>query len=390
MPVDDGLDYYDAFAEHRNVVSLPILVGDRSRKPLITIAIPTFRRPQLLREAVASALAQDATFCYEVIVVDNAPASATAEQFLELTGGVPDARLHYFRNSENIGMFGNWNRCLELARGEWVTILNDDDWLAPSFLSETMAVLDRRSDIDLLAVRFEVRDERSSKLPPGRIARLAGGAVGAALRALRRVRYPRRVQRLRLIDYYYANPHVGSLGLLFRRRIGIALGGFRQELYPTADNWFFVRIASAGRSWVLNRSLAFYRVQENESAKPEVLRAFVDHGLAMRATLNARYFGKSSILHAYSWILAKYQGRCLVHFWGGHQERARRARSILLMKIAFRAFVVCIKGCWRLRSLATGLPSRRRLMAPGPDAASEGGELQHRVGAPLAKRGDYK
>src|SRR4029078_10214759 len=45
------------------------------------------------------------------------------------------------RNERNVGLFGNFARCLELARGEHVKFLAADDWLHPAYLSEAAALL---------------------------------------------------------------------------------------------------------------------------------------------------------------------------------------------------------------------------------------------------------
>ena len=52
-----------------------------------------------------------------------------------------EGRISYYKNKENLGMFGNWNRCLELARGEWVCILHSDDKIMPNYIEEMSKVV---------------------------------------------------------------------------------------------------------------------------------------------------------------------------------------------------------------------------------------------------------
>jgi len=124
----------DSFSQHCDVESNLIYDGCKDLKPEITVAIPTFRRPDLLRESVKSALTQETSVVYEVIVVDNEQDGNWSELVDEVLAEFMPANLRLFRNSKNIGMFGNWNRCISLARGKWVTILNDDDLLFSGFL----------------------------------------------------------------------------------------------------------------------------------------------------------------------------------------------------------------------------------------------------------------
>ena len=99
----------------------------------MTIAIPTFNRVETLKRALLSALKQDFSAYYEIIVVEN-PNDTTyaAESMLldEFRG-----QITYYQNSQNIGGFNNWNRCLELARGKWICLLHSDDELLPQYLS---------------------------------------------------------------------------------------------------------------------------------------------------------------------------------------------------------------------------------------------------------------
>ena len=44
----------------------------------------------------------------------------------------------YYKNEKILGMLGNWNRGIELARAPFVTYCHDDDMLLPSALSRLM------------------------------------------------------------------------------------------------------------------------------------------------------------------------------------------------------------------------------------------------------------
>ena len=88
----------------------------------VTVAIPTYNRAHYLPEAIESVLAQ--TFQdFELLILDNASTDNTPE----LVKSFKDERIRYVRNQTNIGMFGNCNKALELARGEYVIIFHDDD-----------------------------------------------------------------------------------------------------------------------------------------------------------------------------------------------------------------------------------------------------------------------
>ena len=102
-------------------------------EPVFTIAIPTFCRSSLLKEAVFSALNQVTDVPYDVIVVDNNPErNDETEQLMEQFKDNP--LVGYYKNSSNLGMVGNWNQLFHLAKGQWVSMLHDDDLLYKNYI----------------------------------------------------------------------------------------------------------------------------------------------------------------------------------------------------------------------------------------------------------------
>ena len=80
--------------------------------PMITTIIPTFRRPELLRRAVTSALAQEGV-SLQVCVYDNASSDSTGIVVAELAK--KDPRVKYFCHQKNIGGMANFQFGLKNA-----------------------------------------------------------------------------------------------------------------------------------------------------------------------------------------------------------------------------------------------------------------------------------
>lgn len=116
----------------------------------LTIAIPVFERTEFFEEALYSLLNQ--TVKCKVIVVDN---NSSHTFFQEICGKF---KVDYFKNSSNIGMFPNWNKCFELAKTEFVMILGDDDILDLNYVSIFQASLKDNPDIDIFFSDFELLD----------------------------------------------------------------------------------------------------------------------------------------------------------------------------------------------------------------------------------------
>ena len=98
--------------------------------PLVSICIPTYNRAEMVRDAIRSALSQTYPVL-EVVVVDNASTDGTGE----VVASIADPRLRFVRNEQNLGLFGNFNRCIGLARGSLIHILHSDDTIPPGFTS---------------------------------------------------------------------------------------------------------------------------------------------------------------------------------------------------------------------------------------------------------------
>lgn len=99
-----------------------------------SIVITTYNRLNLLKRSIASALEQ--TLPCEVVVVDNASTDGTQAYVAELIqSGHP---LIYQRNDANLGHSGAVNVGVDRATGDWIKLVDDDDYLAATCI-ESMA-----------------------------------------------------------------------------------------------------------------------------------------------------------------------------------------------------------------------------------------------------------
>ena len=110
-------------------------VGAISR-PCVSICIPVFNGEEYIEEAVQSILSQTWQD-YELIVVDNASTDKTLEKIQMFQ----DSRLKIIRNKSNIGPVANFNKCLEVASGEFTKFLCADDLLFPLCVERQVMVL---------------------------------------------------------------------------------------------------------------------------------------------------------------------------------------------------------------------------------------------------------
>ncbi len=133
---------------------------------LVSIVIPAYK-PTFFREALASALAQTHPRC-EIVVCDDSPGDGIAAVVTELTGPDGTAGRHpvrYVRNPGTLGGRRNYLQCFDLARGEYVKFLNDDDRLAPGAVARMAAVLDALPGVTLVTSYRRLIDHTGRTLP---------------------------------------------------------------------------------------------------------------------------------------------------------------------------------------------------------------------------------
>ena len=126
----------------------------------LTIAIPTYQRVQLLYESLVSVAGKHVSFTYEVLVVDyEMKGAAVVGRFPETANS---CRMRYVRNVGNVGMVGNWNKCIQLARGKFVTILHDDDFLTHEFFECIESLFDSWSDSSVMYGFYSFVQDKSA------------------------------------------------------------------------------------------------------------------------------------------------------------------------------------------------------------------------------------
>lgn len=106
--------------------------------PLVSIGVPIYNEAKHLAEALDSLLAQDYENI-EIMISDNASTDSTPQICAEYVA--KDPRIRYYRNDTNVGSFENFNRAVELARGEFFMWASGHDLRHPSHMSRCIEVM---------------------------------------------------------------------------------------------------------------------------------------------------------------------------------------------------------------------------------------------------------
>ncbi|WP_200929943.1 glycosyltransferase family 2 protein [Nostoc piscinale] len=128
---------------------MPAQVDLLTYKPLISIVMPVFNTPaNFLREAIDSVLNQVYSY-WELCIADDASTDNQIRQILEDYSS-KDSRIKVVFRNENGHISRCSNSALELATGEFISLLDHDDILTPDALYEVALLLNQHPDADMI------------------------------------------------------------------------------------------------------------------------------------------------------------------------------------------------------------------------------------------------
>lgn len=212
--------------------------------------IPTFNCAHLLRTTLESVLEQDpGTEKMQIEVVDDCSTHDDPEKVVRKIGG---DRVVFSRHPKNLGLVGNFNSCIQKARGELIHILHGDDFVLPGYYEAINSAAEKYPDIALYYSTVRWVDEAGS--------------------TIRDQEFPS--------AYRHPSNDIKpfAFGVLFQfpgvtlRRIKIAESGyFDRRLGHCADWEMWVRTTAHGGALAIPNTLACYRDFGNNDTAKQVI-----------------------------------------------------------------------------------------------------------------------
>ncbi|MFP4477783.1 MAG: glycosyltransferase family 2 protein, partial [Desulfatibacillaceae bacterium] len=148
-------------------------------KPLVSVSMPCFNSAHTLPMALASLVAQTYEN-WECLLVDD----GSTDDPYAIVEQVNDPRIRYFRLPQNMGRPAARQRALEEARGEFLSMLDSDDWLFPNRLQVLVNTLTQHPAAVAVFSRFCLVDVH------GRISGVKGSGTRSILKAENAVQMP--------------------------------------------------------------------------------------------------------------------------------------------------------------------------------------------------------
>jgi glycosyltransferase involved in cell wall biosynthesis len=219
--------------------------------PLLSIVIPTYNRPLALCELLESILQQNITDL-EVIIVNDCGENISFVQ--DLYAELAITVLEMESNQKHVKAR---NRGLEIARGEFIMLCDDDDLLVQGHIAR---MLEEISDADLIYSDVEIFNYE-----------IKDGSRHCTNRFV--FAYEHDVAAMRKFSTFV------SSGCLYRRSIQDVLGPFDPEMYHYWDWDFFLQAVKhfrVKRVPVASALYAFSNAGDNMSGNLEDMRPYLD------------------------------------------------------------------------------------------------------------------
>ena len=221
--------------------SAPPKSGGSGSSRSVSVCLPTYNGAAFIEETLRSIVNQSYQD-FELVVVDDGSTDAT----LDLVQSFSDPRIQLHRNPERLGIPANWNRCLELAGGEFVCVFHQDDVMLPENLERKVQLLSADETVGFVHSAVETLAEESA---PTSFANWIEDATEDTV-----------WEGLEYFRTLLLNGNrVCAPTVLARRQPLLEQGGFDQDLGFACDYAMWLRLCVRQRVGFLARPLVRYR-----------------------------------------------------------------------------------------------------------------------------------
>jgi glycosyltransferase involved in cell wall biosynthesis len=207
-------------------------------QPLVSIYIPTRNRPELLRRAVCSCLAQSYK-ALEIIIVDD----GSDEQFRDAIEQVArlDPRISILRSPQSLGACAARNLAIKAAKGEFITGLDDDDEFTPNRISSFVQSWREFPNLSFLSAGYKVIQKNGDYC------------------------YAQQPRQISFQDLLYAN-YVGNQ-VFTKTDYLLSIDGFDQDMPSCQDYDVWLRLSQRYGAGYRLKLISYIVHQEHESPR---------------------------------------------------------------------------------------------------------------------------
>lgn len=109
--------------------------------PVVSIVVPVYKTPELFLRAMIESVINQTYKYVELCIADGSGSDYTGVEEIVEQYKQMDGRIKYTKLIENLGISGNTNEALNLAKGHYIGLLDHDDFLAPNAVFEVVKMI---------------------------------------------------------------------------------------------------------------------------------------------------------------------------------------------------------------------------------------------------------
>jgi len=130
--------------------------------PTISVVIPTYKRPYLIKRVIQSVFNQTYQN-FEIVIVDDSPDNETEK----VVNNLQDKRIKYIHTKTKTNPARARNRGVKESSpdSKYIAFLDDDDQYFPLFLEKTIKRLEEKKELTFVTTYAELRTQKGEKLP---------------------------------------------------------------------------------------------------------------------------------------------------------------------------------------------------------------------------------
>lgn len=206
----------------------------------ISVCLPIFNGARYLAAAIESVLSQTHENL-ELLIVDDLSTDDSAQ--IAKTYAASDSRIVYWQNQRNLGIFANYNECMQRVSGSFVKLFAQDDVFEPECLKAQLTELLQNETLALVTVARKVINENGQETALERF--YDRSTIVAGEEVIR--------EYMKTFVYRSGTP----AQVMFRKK---AIGnGFDTRYTLSGDIEYFFRILQTGDYMYLDRPLVKFR-----------------------------------------------------------------------------------------------------------------------------------
>jgi glycosyltransferase involved in cell wall biosynthesis len=230
--------------------------------PLVSVCIPLYNGAKYIAQCLQSILNQSYQN-FEIIVVDD----CSMDNSLEIIQTqFKDARIKVFLNEKNLGLVGNWNKCIKYAKGEWIKFIFQDDYVSEDMLRVMMQYASPENKFIVCNREFVFEEGVSAETE--NLYKVNRFDLAKIFKTERPTFISSAAMSKMIAKWRYRNYIGEPTVVLFHKSVVKEIGLFSEMLGQICDLEYWFRLASAYGLFYIPQTLASFRVHnEATSAK---------------------------------------------------------------------------------------------------------------------------